>query len=278
LTRFIDRINEEQGVIRWQLSRALGEWAKKDPAAAEAWFDRQIAAGTFESKSLDGKSPQRMQFEGAVIGTLLASNPEAASLRLAALPEDQRHAILRHHALNSLKQEDQLAYAKLVRHSLSEMEGKECIAGLVSRMSHNSDDYSAVTDCMDRIEATPAERAACVENIADSRFQQLSDQRKITRDDIEKLREWTKSQSPEKVDRATGRALANSLRTDGKMEFSEVAALAVDYHNASGSDEVIVPLLWNRQSRRNENKEQARALAGKISDEKVRNQILDDLK
>jgi hypothetical protein len=276
LTRFIDRINEDQGVIRWQLSRALGEWAKKDPTAAEAWFDRQIAAGTFESKSLDGKSQPRMQFEGALIGTLLSSNPETASLRLAGLPEDQRGEVLRNHAVNSLKQEDQLAYAKLVRQSLPEKDGQQCIAGLVSRMAQNSDDYSAVTECMDRIQATPTEREASVVKVAGSKFQRFSYQRKITRDDIEQLRNWASSQSPEQADRATGLALASTLNGGGKMEFSEIAALAVECHNASGSDELLVPILEDWQAR--QNKEQAIELAGKISDETVREGILKRLK
>jgi hypothetical protein len=269
LTRFIDRINAEQGGIRWQLSNAMTVWAKKDPAAATAWFDRQIAAGTFESKSLDGKSQARMQFEGALIGTMLSSNPEAAALRLAALPEDQRDDVLRNHAANSLEKEDQLAYAQLVRQSLPEKEQRECITDLVSRMT-NSEDYSAVTDYMKRIEATPAERDACVEKAAGFRFQQLSYKRKITVDDIDQLRTWADSQSPGLTDRATGMALAGGLQ--GKMEFPEIAALAVDYHDASGSDDVLVPLLQGWHLR--ENKEQARVLAGKISDEKVRNEIL----
>lgn len=278
LTKFIDRINSEQGGVRWQLSRAFGEWAKKDPAAAAAWFDRQIAAGTFESKSLDGKSQQRMFFEGAIIGTLLASNPEAASRRIAALPDDQRRDVLQQYALNSLKEQDQLAYAKLVRQSLSEKEGQECIASFVSRAAYNSDNYATLTEGMNRIEATPAERAACVEKAAENRFSRLSDDRKITGEDIEKLREWAKSQSPELADRATGKALANSLKRDGKTEYSEIAALAVHYHDASGSDDVLVPVLNDWQSRQKENKEQARLLVEKISDEKVRNQILKRLK
>lgn len=277
LAKFIGRINEEKSGMRWQLSRAFGEWAKKNPAAATAWFDQQIAAGTFESKSLDGKSQQRMFFEGAIIGTMLASNPEAASLRIAALPEDQRREVLQNHVLNSLKEEDQLAYARLVRKSLSEKDGQRCIADLVNRLTYESDDYSSLTECMNRIEATPAERAASVESAAGSRFKQLSNQRKITRDDMEQLREWAKSQSPELADRATGKALVGALSEIGKMEYSEVAALAVEYHNASGSDDVLVPLLKDWQSRQDENKEQARVLAGKISDEETRNQILRQL-
>jgi len=278
LNKFIDRINAEQGGIQWQLSRAFGEWAKKNPAAATAWFDKQIAAGTFESKSLDGKSQQRMWFEAAMIGTMLATNLEAASLRIAALPEDQRREVLQHHALSSLKQEDQLAYAKLVRQSLPERDGVACIASSVSRTAYASDDCAALTEGMNRIEATPAERAACVEQAAENRFNRLSNNRKITRDDIEKLREWAKSQSPELADRATGKALATSLKRQGKTEYSEIAALAVGYHDASGSDDVLVPLLNDWQSRQDENKEPARALAGRISDEKVRNEILKNLK
>jgi hypothetical protein len=159
---------------------------------------------------------------------------------------------------------------------LPEKDGQKCIASLVSGKVYNSDDYSALTECMNRIEATSEERAACVEKTADSRFL-VSDQKKITRDDIEKLREWAKSQSPEVADRATGMALANSLRRDGKMEYSDIAALAVEYHNASGSDDVLVPLLKDWQSRQDENKEQARALAGKISNEEVRHEILRQL-
>ena len=47
---------------------------------------------------------------------------------------------------------------------------------------------------------------------------------------------------------------------------------------SAGSDEVLVPLLKNWHARKDENKEQARVLAGKISDEKVRKEILKQLK
>ena len=72
----------------------MQQWAKKDPAAAIAWFDQQIAAGKFDSKSLDGKSqsrnPVRRCFD---LHILLGSDPEAAALRLGAMPEDQRDEV-----------------------------------------------------------------------------------------------------------------------------------------------------------------------------------------
>jgi hypothetical protein len=257
----------------------MAKWAKKDPAAATAWFDQQIAAGVFDSKSLDGKSRYRMQFEGALIGVLLSSNPEAAALRLAALPDDQRRDVLHYYAANSLKQEAQLAYAHLVRQQLPENEQTQTLANFVPRLVYRGDGYSTVSGYMDRIEASPAERRACIEKAAESQFFQLSYQRRITQDDIGKLREWTNAQSPDLTDRATGKALASTFQSESsKTKFSELAALAVHYHDTSGSDEVFVPLLETWRARNNENKEQARALAERITDEKRRTKILKRLK
>lgn len=63
LTRFIDTLQDEASGIKWHLPGALLNWAKQDPSKAGAWLDQQIAAGKFASKSLDGSSPFRDQFE-----------------------------------------------------------------------------------------------------------------------------------------------------------------------------------------------------------------------
>lgn len=168
-----------------------------------------------------------------------------------------------------------MAYADLARRTLPENDQLESIAGLVSRTSSSGDGYSGLTECMDRIKATPAERGACVEKAAESRFQHLSVRRKITREDIEQLRGWAGSQSPELTDRATGKALAAALQNKGKADFSEIAGLAVEYHDTSGSDELLVPLLKSWQARKN--KEQALELATRISDEAARETILKSL-
>ncbi len=84
LTTFADRLNDDRGGMNWQLSSAMREWLKKDPGAASAWFDQQIAAGKFDSKSLDGKNRGRMQFEATLVSALISSDPAAAGARLAS--------------------------------------------------------------------------------------------------------------------------------------------------------------------------------------------------
>jgi hypothetical protein len=104
----------------------------------------------------------------------------------------------------------------------------------------------------------------------------ISDQRKITLEDVEKLRTWTRTEAPESTDRATGKALASVLNWgSNQMEFSELAGLAEQCHQAGSGDEVIIPLLENWSARKN--KEQARKLAERISDEKRRGELLKKL-
>jgi hypothetical protein len=274
LTRFIDRIQDQQGGMSWQLSSALQEWAEKDPARASAWFDQQIAAGKFDSKSLDGKSRSRQQFEGALINVLLASNPDAAANRLGAIPEDQRSDVLSQYQFQQLKEEDQLAFAKLVRSQVPEGERANTLAQQASWMVSN-DGYSKVTEYLNRIEATPAERAECAEEAAESKLRNYNG-KKVTREDLDAMREWVGSQAPEALGRTTGKALGNALQGNHKMEFSEAADLAVEYNQAGGNDEVLASFLESWPAR--QNKEQARALAEKIADGKRREEILKYLK
>jgi hypothetical protein len=117
LTRFMGCLQEEQSGIKWHLSNALRQWAKLDSGKANAWLDQQIAAGKFDSKTLDGRSQFRMQFEGVMLDVLLPSDPAAAGSRLGALPEDQRAEVLSG-LLGSLKEENLTSFAKLVRDQL----------------------------------------------------------------------------------------------------------------------------------------------------------------
>ncbi len=276
LSRFTDRLQDDHGGMGWQLSNALQEWAEKDPAKAAAWFDRQIAAGTFDSKSLDGKSRSRNQFEGALIKVLLASDPAAAALRLGAMPEDQRGDVLSNFSARQLiKEEDQMAFAKLVRDQVPEKDQAETLAHQASRLV-DDDGYAKVTGFLDRIEATPAERTACVEQAADSQIQQLSSQKKVTREDFDAMREWVGSQAPGSTDRVTGKALGEAAQQGRKMDFAAAAELAVQYNQAGAGDEVLATFLegsavWS-------NKEQARVLAERITDAKRRAEILNRIK
>lgn len=268
LTRFSDRLQDPRNGGSWQLANAMQEWARKDPAKASAWFDQQIAAGVFDSKSLDGRNPARNQFEGSLINVLLGTDPAAAARRLAALPENQRGDVLGNYSLQPLKEDDQLAFAKLVRSQLSVNDQARTLAQQASRLA-GPDGYEKVTGFMERIGATPAERTACVEQAAESG---IPYQKKVTAEDLDAMRGWANSQDPGSADRITGRVLASR----GKMKFVDAAALAVKYHEVSGNDDVLAAFLEGESA--GQNKEQARALAGKISDDKRRGEILDNLK
>jgi hypothetical protein len=273
LTRFIDRIQDRNSGVAWLLSSNYQEWANKDPAKAAAWFDQQIAAGKFDSKSLDGESRSRKRFEGALINVLLASDPDAAERRLGAIPEDQRSEVLSRYHFQSLKEKSLLAFAKLVRSQVPADEQADTLAQQASRLV-SREGYSKVTEYLDRIEATPAERAKCAEEAAESKLRN-QDGKKVTRENLDEMREWVTTQAPEALASITGKTLGNAMQGDHKMEFSEAADLALQYNQISGNDDVLTNFLESWPAR--ENKEQARALAEKITDEKRREEILKDL-
>ena len=272
LNRYIDRLADPHGIMGWQLSNGMKEWMKKEPERAVGWFDQQIAAGKFDSKSLDGKSQSRMQFEGAVISTLLTTDTAAAAARLKLLSEDQRADVLRNNTGNGVQEKDQLAFANLVREQLPEKDQAQTLAQQASQRGWGSEGYTEVTEYMDRIEATPAERAVCVEQVAESKIQQISQNKKIAREDIESLRDWATTQSPATLDKVTGAALVTAIQANQKMEFSEAAELATQYQQASGNDEVIIHFLSSGSAY--DHKEEAIALAAKITDPKQREEVL----
>ncbi|MGJ8633475.1 MAG: hypothetical protein ACSHX7_06100 [Luteolibacter sp.] len=275
LTRFSDRLNDPQGGISWRLSRSLGFWAKKDSAAATAWLDREIANGTFISKTLDGQNRILESYQGNLIGALLASDPDLAGGRLAALPADQRKRIL-DHASNQLHHEDnEAAFAELAREHLTEDEAISTLSQKASNLAmHNS--FDSVEGYMDRISATAPERKKIAENAAKSSIQGKSYQKKITSKEIDDMREWLGGQSPGSVETVTGQALGRSANNTGSTKFSDAAGLALRYQEESGDDEVLISFLQSVNFR--ENKEQAHTLAEKISDPKKRESALERLK
>ncbi|GAA5128266.1 hypothetical protein JIN84_01790 [Luteolibacter yonseiensis] len=274
LNLFSDRFGDDRGDLIWQLSNALGKWSKKDPVKATAWFDQQIAAGKFDSKSLDGKNRMRIQFEGRLISTLLASDVQGAGQRLAGLPEEQRAEALQSANPGQLKEEDQKAYADLVRSQIPENQRNHTLAELASNLV--SKGYPEVTAYLDRIAASSDERRAAVEQAATTKIRQSGREKEITTEDIDAMRGWAESQVPGSADAMTGKALTSSYRDRGKFTFYNAAALAVKYHETSGNDEVLVNFLGGWEAR--EHKEESARLAGKISDEKRREEILKNLK
>lgn len=268
LTRFSDRLQNSSDMVTWQLGKAFQKLADKDLGKATAWFDQQIAAGTFDSKALDGKSESRLQFEGKLVGMLLGKDPTAAARRMAGLPEDQRGELAQGLS-DSVKEADQRAFADLVRGQVPAKEQAETLADQAYDVAIFGG-YSKVDEYLKRIDATPEELTACVEKAAESKFQNY--QKKATREDLDAMRTWVSTQAPESLGKSTGRALGFAMQGNQKMDFAEAADLAVQYNTTTGNDEVLGTFLKSGAAR--QNKEQARALAEQIVDEKLRAQIL----
>ena len=277
LNRFIDRVGEKNGGFSWQLASAFGQWAQKEPEKAGLWFDQKIGDGIFDSKSLDGKSQARLQFEGSIMGILISSDPDAAARRMTSMPEDQRSEVLSGFTIHSVKEESQLAYADLVRSTVPEKDQARTISSLAGSLI-NGGGYEKVSEYLDRINATPAERKQTVETNAEWKIRAMNRSKPVTREDIDSMREWVTAQSPGSTDKVTGRALGNSLQGDKGIQFADAAAMAQQYSEASGNDEVIASFLEAQGKGDEANREELRTLANKVSDEKRREKILSRLK
>jgi hypothetical protein len=275
LTTFANRIPVDDDGVAWQLSSALAAWAKMNPAAASAWFDRQIAAGLFESKSLDGQSPTRTEFEAAMTGVLLDSDVAGATRRIAALPEDQRREALEQISFSDLSPGGQKAYAELVRGLIPQDERAGSFSHVISELIPDGG-YAKVDAFLNDIQATPEERIVSAREAANSQLEEIAGDRDVTRQDVDAMREWLKRQAPGTEDQVTGEALADAAQEGGEFGFAEASKLALEYHKSSGNDDVLVAFLESFAAR--SNLEEALPLADQITDPARREAILNRLR
>lgn len=275
LERYSDRLGAGETGMGWQLSRALHDWARKDLAGATAWFDQQIAEGKFESKTLDGKSEVRVEFEAALLDTLLSSDLEAASRRIAAMPEDQRREILQQISFPALGPDDRKAYASLIRQFVPADERDGAFAQISSQLVDESG-FGKVSEFLDAVHATPEERTASAKQTAESQLEMLGNKGTVTRESVDSLREWLNRQAPGEIDSITGKALAEASQNQGNFTFSEASQLVLQYQQSTGSDDVLVSFLEGFSA--HSNLEEAKQLAAMITNETRRDDILKQLK
>ena len=275
LMKFADRIHMEDDEVGWQMSFAFGAWAGEDTAAAVAWFDRQISEGLFESKTLDGQSEARMDFESELVGILLATDLDAAGGRIAALPEDQRRDVLEMIYFEELPEQAQQGYAKLVRGLVPEDERAGAFTNVASALV-SEDGFEGVGKFLDSVNATAAERVVSSREAANSLMLEIADERVITRSDVETMRKWLEGQAPGTADKVTGEALGDAAQDGGEFGFAAASELALEYHRSSGNDDVLVAFLESYAAQ--SNLEQALPLADNITDAKRREDLLRRLK
>ena len=169
----------------------LARWTLRDPEQATDWLDGQTAAGTIAA----GSKP----IELAVISALLPHREDLATRRLSALPESQRDilwefefgqewgdmewAVWKERDLAAafarlarlLPEEAHLDALRWILIELGETDRNRIVqriqrslAGMDGPHDGSRPPVAAVKDFFQRIEATPAERKACIETLIKS--------------------------------------------------------------------------------------------------------------
>ena len=283
LNRFTDRLREDRNQQTLPLTQAFALWATRDLAQATAWFDAQIAAGNLNTKQLDQDSDwqPRHLFEAELIDVLLASDPAAAARRLVAFPENQRKSVLSrmcNKMTNRVRNEpltegNHLAFANLVRSQLPANLTTSILSDCLP-YTWGTEEFPKFNAYMDVIEATPEERMVHAEDFSGNYIRMLSNKRKVTLDDLNLMRIQFAEISSQDVDAMTARSLAAAMvGRNGSMMFTQASALAVGLSKVSASDAVLATFL-EISIFDEPDKKLGRELAGKVSDETRRAEIL----
>ena len=210
-----------------------------------------------------------------MLGILFPADPATAGLRLSAMPQDQRGEVMKR-LLGSVKEETQAAFTQLVRDQVPANEQTDIFAQQVANQAGKwlaQGGYAKVSDYLDRIGATPAERSACALQVAVAGLSTST--APVTRENIDALRTWIDTQAPDSTNRFTGNLLATATQIMPMLEFNDAAALALQYSQTSGSDDVLGTFLESWTARNH--KDLALAFVGDIVDEKRRAAILKSL-
>lgn len=252
----------ERSDFRFVLAEALKLFAKNHPEEAAAWLDRQIAAGRLETTRLDRKNRTRNNFQAVLISNLFASDPDAASRRLAAISPDERKAVLGSMAVNRLtKPDEQIAHAKLMRDNLTAKERLSVMGTVAWTLQDHLSDVDAY---LDRISATPEERKFTVEQAVIGKIHNISINRKLTAAELEPTLEWIEKNSPGSANRIFGEALGSDRFGDWHSNLTEVADLVVHFHDAGKNDDLMEGFVNSEPVRKQP--QLARSLASRIID------------
>ena len=290
LERFAGLSHKDRDEMVQTLTSAMKEWSPQDLKMADTWFNGEITNGKFDGTAIDGQNPLRDSFESGLLGAWISVDPAAAA-RLTALPENERGLAFWACTTKPIKEEDQLTFANLVRTLAPEKSRTATLADLAASVSSNSaggrvigkvssddfndlpSDYTPVTEFLDRIKATPEERAATVEKCVLEKANSFLEGN-LPIEKIETIRAWAMEQAPGLADKVTSALLWR--KTSRGSSFSEMAEMATRYSEANGSDSLLIEFLSAEIPE--SSKGEARLLAEKITDSDRRQVVLDGMK
>ena len=261
----------------------FSKWLARDPAAATAWYESQVAGEVFD-KTLDGKSPAMIPFESAFIMSLLASDPAAAEQRLNNLPPDLRASVGTY--MWDVPKENSKDFIDMLRKSMP-MEQYMAILkdNSLTEYIFRFDSKNVPKDIqenMERLGFSPEERSTLMaQHSAEiAKYRAMRDRGNApSREKFDDLRARIQAIDPSSADQATGVALQTYLessKTTGAQDFVE--KIATDYHDSGAGDELLIPLIMgSANGSMSYPKDRARVLATKISDDRLREEMLQEL-
>lgn len=258
----------------------FSKWLARDAAAATTWYESQLAADVFD-KTLDGKSPTKIPFEAAFIMSLLASDPAAAEQCMNKIPPELRGSLGAY--VWDVPKENGQAFVDLLRQSMP-MEEYIAILKDNSLTEYNfrcdsDSEPKVIQKNLDSDGFTPEECST----LMTQHFTEIAKYRAMrdkgntpSREKFDEDRARIQAIDPSSADRATGFALQSYLKeskTTSAQDFVE--KVAMDYHGSGAEDELLVPLI---EGSANGSipfpKDRARVMAMKISDDRLREELL----
>ncbi len=221
------------------LAKALGKWAESEPSAACAWVDQWIAGDESKDKSLSDVNDGRVRFERELARVLFFSDPQVLEERLLKMNAEEALHLLSSLGADRLDAKDHAAFADMARKTLPE-DGK---LKALSRVAETlSQDLEQVSGYLQRIGATPAEEAACVQAAAAENIKKFSSEHPLTIEELDRVREWIGTAESVSTGGITGAVLGEALYWN-RMSFEEAAALVMHYRQEDASDEGVVDFL-----------------------------------
>lgn len=273
LERFKGKLSGMEGMQTFYLTHALKDWVKMDLAAAIGWMDREIAAGTFETRSLDGKNPVWTRWEAVVVYGQFVADPARAEARLSNLSPAMRAEILGlADAFHKMTESDEIAYAAIVRRQLDEKGRVAAISERAGKTLAGGGDFAAVDEYLNSVYAAPDERERAATEVAGAFVQRLAEKKDLSAAKIDELRAWAGRDAPEALGRITGEALGKGVNLENGMDFTEAADLALRYRDTDGNDDALHGFLSKLNP--HTNKAEARKLAETIADPGKRENML----
>ncbi len=273
----LDRFSVRLPDGKFPLSNVFGSWLDLDFPSARAWYESAAAAGAFRGKSLSNPDEAQNPFEAALLFRLMSADPAAASQRLSGLPDKTLRSVmseLRGEMINRPAEDRKDPdFANLVRLAFASAERGKWFYDNGPYLQ-NADYHPQALAYLDRINATPAERADYLERFGGMIVNRTSQARPVSDEDMETIRAWFREVAPEDVDAMTGRALTYAMANRvTSMRFPQASAIALRLLEETGSDGTLATLLETTALDKGE-QAPALALAARISDEARRAAIV----